>query len=287
MNFVLLGRSVWRRMPCTTSGDVLQYSGTLPGVLSSSDPRPVELVNADGRADFVLVCEHAGTAVPRRLENLGLPAAETLGHIACDIGAEGVARRLADQLDAPLFLQRYSRLVIDCNRPFSAPDCIPEVSDGTVVPGNLRLAEYRRRQRYAEIHEPFHREVALFLDRRATAGSPAVLVAVHSFTPRLAGGPRRPWQLGVLSNRDRSFAGRFLDSFQEQNPATICAHNEPYVVNDQGDYTIPVHGEARGLPHLLLEIRNDLIGVPDEQRRWASLIADGLVDAKEKMHVND
>ncbi|MHC6157675.1 N-formylglutamate amidohydrolase [Bradyrhizobium elkanii] len=264
----------------------MRYSGTLPGVLSPSDPPPVELINSDGHADFVLVCEHAGIAVPRRLESLGLPAGESLGHIAYDIGAEGVARRLADQLNAPLFLQRYSRLVIDCNRPFSAPDCIPEVSDGTVVPGNLHLAEYRRRQRYAEIHEPFHRAVALLLDRRATAGSPAVLVAVHSFTPRLAGGPRRPWQLGVLSNRDGSFAERFLGSFQERNPTTICAHNKPYVVDDKGDYTIPVHGEARGLPHLLLEIRNDLIGDPEGQHRWASLIADGLIDAREKKHVN-
>ncbi len=266
---------------------MLLYAETLPSVLSPSDPRPVELVNANGRADFVLVCEHAGVAVPGRLKNLGLPAAETLGHIAYDIGAEGVARCLADRLDAPLFLQRYSRLVIDCNRPFNAPDCVPEVSDGTVVPGNLQLAEYHRRQRYAEIHEPFHREVALFLDRRATAGSPAVLVAVHSFTPRLAGGPERPWQLGVLSNRDRSFAERFLGSFQERNPTTICAHNEPYVVDDEGDYTIPVHGEARGLLHLLLEIRNDLIGDPEGQHRWASLIADGLIDAREKKHVND
>ncbi|WFU31502.1 N-formylglutamate amidohydrolase [Bradyrhizobium brasilense] len=265
----------------------MQYSETLPNLLSPSDPRPVELVNAGGRADFVLVCEHAGAAVPRRLDNLCLPPGESLGHIACDIGAEAVARRLADQLDAPLFLQRYSRLVVDCNRPFGAPDCIPEVSDGTVVPGNLRLAEYQRRQRYAEIHEPFHREVALLLDRRATAGSPAILVAVHSFTPRLAGGPRRPWEIGVLSNRDASFAERFLGSFQQRNPATICAHNQPYVVDDEGDYTIPVHGEARGLPHLLLEIRNDLICDPEGQRRWASLIADGLIDAREKQHVND
>ncbi|MGY4319118.1 N-formylglutamate amidohydrolase [Bradyrhizobium sp. JR3.5] len=267
-------------------GDVLQHSETFASVLSPSDPRPVEVVNAGGRADFVLVCEHAGAAIPQRFGNLGLPAAEMLRHIAYDIGAEAVARRLADRLDAPLFLQRYSRLVVDCNRPFSAPGCIPEVSDGRVVPGNLHLTEYQRRQRYGAIHEPFHREVAVFLDRRATAGSPAVLVAVHSFTPRLAGGPGRPWQLGVLSNRDRSFAERFLGSFQECNPTTICARNEPYVVDDEGDYTIPVHGEARGLPHLLLEIRNDLISDPEGQHRWATLIANGLIDAREKKHVN-
>lgn len=227
----------------------------------------------------MLVCEHAGTAIPKRLDRLGLPAAELQRHIAYDIGAEGVARQLAEALDAPLFLQRYSRLVIDCNRPFDAADCIPEVSDQTVVPANLRLAERERRQRYIEIHQPFHRELAEFLDRRAATGRPTTLVAVHSFTPRLMNGPERPWNIGVLSNRDRSFAERFLSSFQAGNPTLTSAHNQPYVVDDRSDYTIPVHGEARGLPHLLLEIRNDLIGEAEGQSKWASLIGEALIAA--------
>ncbi|OHV77358.1 N-formylglutamate amidohydrolase [Mesorhizobium sp. ORS 3428] len=240
---------------------------------------PVETVNVGGRSGFVLVCEHAGTAIPQRLNGLGLPAAEMRRHIAYDIGAEGVARQLAETLDVPLILQRYSRLVVDCNRPYDAPDCIPERSDGTIVPGNLRLADRERRQRYVEIHQPFHRELAVFLDGRAAAGLPTTLVAVHSFTPRLMNGPERPWKLGVLSNRDRSFAERFLSSFQARNPSITSAHNQPYVVDDRSDYTIPVHGEARGLPHLLLEIRNDLIGEIEGQSAWASLIAEALVAA--------
>ncbi|UCI31714.1 N-formylglutamate amidohydrolase [Mesorhizobium sp. B4-1-4] len=257
-------------------GDVLE---TLTNVLSPTDPTPVETVNADGRSSIVLVCEHAGTAVPKRLDGLGLPAAEMHRHIAYDIGAEGVARHLARILDAPLFLQRYSRLVIDCNRPFDAPDCIAEVSDQTVVPANLQLAERERRQRYLEIHQPFHHELAEFLDRRGDARAPTTLVAVHSFTPRLMNGPERPWKIGVLSNRDRSFAERFLSCFQARNPTVTSAHNQPYMVDDKSDYTIPVHGEARGLPHLLLEIRNDLIGETDGQSAWASLIGEALVAA--------
>lgn len=267
--------------------DAVKHSRTSACVLSPLDPPPVEVVNADGRADFVLVCEHAGTIVPKRLADLGLAAADMLRHIAYDIGAEGVARALAAQLEAPLFVQPFSRLVVDCNRPFDAPDCIPEVSDGTTVPGNQRLSERDRRQRYAEIHEPFHREVALLLDRRAAEGSPTTLVAVHSFTPRLAGGPERPWQLGVLSNRDASFAKRFLAAFQGRNPAAMLAHNEPYLVDDMSDFTIPVHGEARGLPHLLLEIRNDLIGDAEGQHAWAALIAETLIDTKAREPVND
>lgn len=255
-------------------------------MLSPSDPRPTEIVNTGGRAEFVLICEHAGTAIPQRLKDLGLPPAEMLRHIAYDIGAEGVARRLVDELDAPLFLQRYSRLVVDCNRPFDAPDCIPEVSDGTIVQGNLSLSESDRRQRYADIHQPFHRQVELLLDRRAAAGSPTTLIAVHSFTPRLNEGPERPWQLGVLSNRDRSFAKKFLAVFETRNPAIIAAHNQPYMVDDKSDYTIPVHGEGRGLPHLLLEIRNDLIGDVEGQRMWAALIAEALIETLAKEPVN-
>lgn len=256
------------------------------GLLTTLDPPPVQVVNADGRADFVLICEHAGAAIPKHLADLGLPATEMLRHIAHDVGAEGVARVLAAQLDAPLLLQPYSRLVVDCNRPFSATDCIPEVSDGTIVPGNLRLSERDRRARYAEIHEPFHREVTLLLDRRAAGGSPTILVAVHSFTRRLVGGPERPWQLGVLSNRDAKFAKLFLAGFQSEHPTIASAHNEPYLVDDISDYTIPVHGEARGLPHLLLEIRNDLIGDAEGQRRWAALIAEALTDTKAKESMN-
>ncbi|RUV27055.1 MULTISPECIES: N-formylglutamate amidohydrolase [unclassified Mesorhizobium] len=252
---------------------------TFTNVLSPSDPIPVETVNIGGHSGFVLVCEHAGTAIPQRLDGLGLPAAEMQRHIAYDIGAEGVARQLAEVLDAPLFLQRYSRLVVDCNRPFDAPDCIPEVSDETLIPGNLRLAAQERRLRYVEIHQPFHFEVGKFLDRRAADGVPTTLVAVHSFTPRLMNGPERPWKIGVLSNRGRRFAEHFLSVFQARNPTITSAHNQPYVVDDKSDYTIPVHGEARGLPHLLLEIRNDLIGEIEGQRAWASLIAEALVAA--------
>ncbi|MGY3387484.1 putative N-formylglutamate amidohydrolase [Bradyrhizobium sp. USDA 3311] len=234
-----------------------------------------------------MICEHAGTIIPRRLGDLGLAAAEMHRHIAHDIGAEGVARQLADLIDAPLFLQRYSRLVIDCNRPFDVSDCIPEMSDSTTVLGNLRLSEQERRQRYVEIHEPFHRQVALLLDRRAAERFLTILVAVHSFTPRLRGGPDRPWQLGVLSNRDRSFAERFLTVFQGRNPTILSAHNEPYRVDDKGDYTVPIHGEQRGLQHLLLEIRNDLISDSEGQRVWAKLIADTLIEALAKGAGND
>ncbi|MDW6026135.1 N-formylglutamate amidohydrolase [Mesorhizobium sp. BAC0120] len=259
---------------------MLQPSETPTTLLSERDPQPVETVNADGSSPFVLSCEHAGRVIPERLGDLGVGQADMDRHIAWDVGADGLSRRLSALLDAPLVLQRYSRLVVDCNRPIEAPDCFPEQSDSTPVPGNIRLTELERRRRFDEIHQPFHRELAQLLDRRVALQSPTILVAVHSFTPRLVGGPDRPWHLGALSNRDGSFTERFLAAFRARNRDVPSAHNEPYVVDDRTDYTIPVHGEARGIPHLLLEIRNDLIAAAEGQDIWAARLADALVAAK-------
>jgi predicted N-formylglutamate amidohydrolase len=248
-------------------------------VLSPQDPDPVEIVNPEGNSWFFLTCEHAGRTVPARLGGLGVPAADMDRHIAYDVGAEALSRRLSTLLDAPLVLQRYSRLVVDCNRPFEAADCIPEVSDRTAVPSNAGLAIEARRQRFEEIHQPFHDKVTELLDSRTAAKKPTILVSVHSFTPQLTGGTLRPWFVGALSNRDASFAKAFLDALRSAHPDVPCAHNEPYLVDDLSDYTIPVHGEARGLRHILLEIRNDLISHRDGQQRWASLVADVLTAA--------
>ncbi|MBA3448003.1 MAG: N-formylglutamate amidohydrolase [Pseudaminobacter sp.] len=244
-------------------------------ILSEDDPEPVETVNPGGASRFLLTCEHAGRAVPSRLRGLGLDAPSMDLHIAYDIGAEGLSRALSSLLDAPLIMQRYSRLVVDSNRPFEAADCMPGISDGTPVPANQLLSDEERSRRFAEIHAPFHQAVAAFLDRRETHAKPTILISVHSFTRRLFGRDRE-WLLGALSNRDRTFADLFLKTFTAANPGIIAAHNEPYVVDDMSDYTIPVHGEARGISHVLLEIRNDQIATPDGQARWARLLSDAL-----------
>lgn len=263
----------------------MQSEDALTRLLTSSDPHPVELVNGEGPSAVVLSCEHAGRAIPTALGDLGVSLADMERHIAWDVGAEQVSRHLSALLDAPLVLQRYSRLVVDCNRPFDAPDCFPEVSDGTPVPSNEGLSSSERRRRFEEIHQPFHAALAGMIERRA--GKATILVAVHSFTPRLAAGALRPWHLGVLFNRDRRLADRFLAAFREQNPDIPAAANQPYIVDDMSDYTIPVHGEARGIPHLLLEIRNDLIADRSGQARWATLVAEALAAAiKEEGHAS-
>lgn len=254
-------------------------------MLRRNDPAPVTLVNGDGLSNVVLCCEHAGRAIPAGLGDLGLPMTERDRHIGWDIGAEGVARVLSGILDAPLVLQRYSRLVVDCNRPFAAPDAIPEVSDGTPVPGNANLDEVERRARFDAIHAPFHEALGGLLDRRMAQGRQSVLVAIHSFVPQLTGGAPRPWHLGALSNRDGRLALAFLDAFRVGNPDLVAAHNQPYEVDDLGDYTIPVHGERRGLPHVLIEIRHDGIAEASGQARWAGLIARALTEAMTRMEL--
>ena len=251
-------------------------------ILSKDDPAPVEVVNRTGSSNFVLTCEHAGRALAESLGDLGVSADDMDRHIAWDIGAEGLARALAALLDAPLVLQRYSRLIVDCNRPFEAPDCFPEVSDGTVIPANRSLSNVDRLRRFAEIHEPLHRSIGALLDERARSGRQTKLVSVHSFTPVLAG-VHRPWLLGALANRDASFARAFLEAFAFRNADVSVALNEPYTVDDMSDYTIPVHGERRGLAHVLLEVRNDQISDSAGQAIWAQRLADALNDASDRL----
>jgi predicted N-formylglutamate amidohydrolase len=243
----------------------------LDRLLGDADPPAMEVVNGDLPSPFVLVCEHAGNAVPTALRNLGIAAEHMESHIAVDIGAGALARRVAELLGAPLVLQRYSRLVVDCNRPAAAADCIPEVSDGVVVHGNRGLGAAARERRMAEIHAPFHTAIARLLDRR---GGNGILASVHSFTPQLGGGRRRPWHVGVCFRRG-AFGEAFLRAVRAADPNLNVGRNEPYPVSDLGDYTIPAHAEGRGIRHVLIEVRNDLLDA-GRKERWARLIAAAL-----------
>ncbi len=222
-------------------------------LLSDTDPDPVDV--SQGGGDWLLTVEHAGRAVPAALGDLDLPPGEIDRHIGWDPGALDLARKLAEQLDASVIAQRYSRLVIDCNRPRGAPDLVPETSDGVVVPRNRTNAEDRQR-RWDEIHMPFHAAVA----RTLNAGTRR-LIAVHTYDPkRRSDAAVRPWPVGLLSRRPNALLDaltRHLSGLERFGPLGI---NEPYEIEDTSDYTIPVHAEPRELPHVLIEVRNDLLG---------------------------
>jgi predicted N-formylglutamate amidohydrolase len=240
-------------------------------VLDPDEPDPVTFDNEAGRSVFFLTCDHAGRAIPRRLDKLGLPDHETRRHIAWDIGIGGVGRHLSQLLDAAVILQTYSRLVIDCNRDPKVPSSIPEISETTEIPGNRGLTEAARTARVNAIFGPYHDTIAAALDRRAAADRTSVLVALHSFTPVFKS-VARPWHAAVLYNRDARLALPLFELLSAED-GLVVGDNEPYRVTDLTDYTVPVHGEGRGLPYVEIEIRQDQISEPAGQVAWAERLA--------------
>ncbi len=245
-------------------------------LLTPADPAPVEHVNGGSDAPVLLLCEHAGNKVPARLGNLGVSDEILTSHRGFDIGAESVARALAGLLNAPLILQRYSRLVIDANRPPSSDQSILEISDGEVIPGNQDLMDASRQARLSEIFEPMDSAINSGFashERRAA-------FSIHSYTPRL-GDENRPWHAGFLSRASLPTAERLMASVARQAPDLNLALNQPYQIEDGTDWFIPRHAEPRALPHCLIEIRNDQIQARDQADRWASMLAEAIKDLPE------
>jgi len=240
-------------------------------LLGKEDVPPVLEQNAAGASPFLLTCDHYGRAIPRGLGDLGLTESELARHIAWDIGIAGVADALSKHLGAHLIAQRYSRLVIDCNRPLTAPGSIPRISESTIIPGNEGLTRDAAAARRQQVFDPYHRRIGEAIDRRLRAGIPTVLVALHSFTAVYAG-IARPWHVGTLYQRDSRLPPLLLKGLRAQGDLVV-GDNEPYAVSDETDYTIPVHGEARGLMNTGLEIRQDLIGDEAGERQWADRLA--------------
>jgi predicted N-formylglutamate amidohydrolase len=260
-------------------------SGAHPGasaadycLLAADEPPPFIEIGLQGRSNFVIVVDHASRRIPRRLNDLGLPESELQRHIAWDIGALCVARQVAAALDAPLVAQNYSRLVIDCNRDPEVPTSIPRLSESTDIPGNAELSDADIAVRRVEIFEPYHRRIRALLDARAAAGRFTILVAQHTMT-NIYHGVQREMHAAVLYNRDRRFAGLVLDNLRRDASLTI-GDNQPYFVSDATDYTIPRHGEARGLPHVEIEIRQDLVSDAAGQAEWARRITGALQEAE-------
>lgn len=248
-------------------------------VLGPNDPAPVVLHNIPAPSPFLIIGDHAGAAIPAALGTLGLSDADLGRHIACDIGVSGLGEALSRRLEASFIHQRYSRLVIDCNRDPAAPDAIPLVADGTLVPGNADLTPEAGNDRVAAIHAPYHDAIAAELQRRAGRGQPTILVALHSFTPVLAAWPtRRPWHAGVLhGGGDPAFALAVLDQLHRE-PGLTIGDNEPYRLDDT-DHSIPRHAFADGLAYVELEIRQDLLADAAGQNHWSEIVAAALLAA--------
>jgi predicted N-formylglutamate amidohydrolase len=245
----------------------MQDSGTtLPSLLGAGDPAPVERINPDGRVDLLLLCDHASAAVPAALGLLGLAPAALERHIGWDIGAAAVTRRLAELLGAPAVLSGFSRLVIDCNRLLDDPTSIPPMSDGQAVPGNQDLSPAAREQRAASCFWPYQRAIEAQLSRALGLGAAPVILSIHSFTPRFQGFDR-PWQAGVLWDRDPRIPLPLIAGLSAEG--LTVGDNEPYSARSPEGFTLHHHAAPRGLPHVLIELRQDEIDTDAGVHRFA------------------
>jgi predicted N-formylglutamate amidohydrolase len=222
----------------------------------------------------LLICDHASPAIPRALDGLGLAPAAVLEHIGWDIGAAAVTRLLAPALDAPAILSSYSRLVIDCNRDPGDASSIPSVSDGVAVPGNRDLSMAAREARLAACFTPYHNAIAARLDTFLASGHAPVLLSIHSFTPVMKG-VARPWHIGILWDKDPRIPVPLLAALQEDR-SIVVGDNEPYSAREPAGYTVRHHAVKRGLPHVAVELRQDLIATADGAAAWAARLAAAL-----------
>ena len=247
-------------------------------ILAADEPPPVAVHNPGGSSPFLLVGDHAGNRIPRSLGTMGLSEADRVRHIAWDIGVARLGEMLADRLDATFIHQRYSRLVIDCNRKPGAPDSIPPVSDGSRIAPNEGLETSLAANRAAAIQAPYQAAIADAIDRRLAGELPAILIAVHSFTP-VMNGVARPWQVGILHDAgDSRFARAMIAAFAEDETLTV-GDNEPYSM-DIIDYTIPLHAYPRQLPYAEIEIRQDLLAHEAGIAEWCGRVERALIAAE-------
>lgn len=235
---------------------------------------PFTVVKPGGAAPAVIICDHASRYIPAGYDNLGLPASELVRHIAWDIGAGEVARRLANLLDAPAVLCGTSRLVIDCNRPFAAASSIPPSSDGVLIPGNAAIGAAERERRIDRYFRPYHEEISRQIQVRLKRDQTPILISIHSFTP-VMDGIQRPWHVGLLWDREQQPAASLIRELR-RDPDLVVGENQPYEGANPRGYALDAHAADNGLPFAIFEIRQDLIHTEQGADRWAHILATAL-----------
>jgi predicted N-formylglutamate amidohydrolase len=242
-------------------------------LIGPGEPPPFRVLNPHGRARVLVVCDHASNRIPAALDNLGLDELALGRHIACDIGAGDVAEQLAVRLDAPAVLAGYSRLVVDCNRGLNDPTSILAISDGEFIPGNQGLSEEEKTERARQFFHPYHDAIRRRLESFERRGIVPAFIAVHSFTP-IFKQVRRPWQIGILWDNDPRIPVPLIEGLRAVG--IVVGDNEPYSGKAPADHTVDHHGEAGGLPHVSIEIRQDLVDHPEGVSRWVGILGEVL-----------
>ena len=247
---------------------------------------PVEHVspasNRMAMAGLILLCDHARNAVPPEIGDLGLAPGDMGRHIAWDVGARGVTLGLAARLGAGAVLSTFTRLVIDPNRGEDDPTLVMRLYDGSIIPANRHIGAAEIERRRTVYYRPYHAAIREAIEAIVAAGETPVLVSIHSFTPRFRGRPPRPWHVGLLWDRDDRLVRPLLARLRTED-GLVVGDNEPYSGQLHGD-CMWTHGTGRGLPHVLIEIRNDLIASLDGQAGWAARLAPMIRDAVTEMN---
>jgi len=252
-------------------------------LINNTDPAVVTVDNLTGSAPVLVTCDHASNLVPKQLSNLGLDDQELKRHIAYDIGALDLSKALAEKLDAPLIFSGYSRLVVDLNRHLDDPSCIPIVSEGTEIPGNHPLNQQQRQCRIDELFWPYHNQFEQTLDGFQDNGVHPVILAIHTFTP-VYYGVKRPWHTGVMWDTDGRMAVPFMNNLKQRGDLEV-GDNQPYTALDPLGYAFDVHARKRGLPHLFIEVRQDLVSDEVGVMRWATIIHQALEPLLDDKHL--
>lgn len=246
-------------------------------LLQPGEPAPFRIENANGSAPVLIVCDHASNRVPLALNNVGLSKADLQKHIAWDPGTEHIGQYMSEKLDATAFFATYSRIVVDVNRGERSPECMREVSDHIVVPGNQNLTAAQKRQRLDEIFFPYHRALTAQIKSYRKKGIVPLIVSLHSFTPEMDGF-KRPWEIGVLWNKEEALARRVIENLRAQNPGMTVGENEPYTLKQANlsKNTIKTHAEDTGLPYIIVEFRQDLVGSKRDALKWGRIFLEAI-----------
>ncbi|WP_207459910.1 N-formylglutamate amidohydrolase [Azospirillum sp. SYSU D00513] len=245
-----------------------------PPLLGPDDPPPFTVLKPDSDSPVLLLCDHASRAVPKALGDLGLTEAEMCRHIAYDIGVADLTRRLSDRFGATAVLSGYSRLIVDPNRSLDDPTAIPVVSDDTVIPANRSLDAAEVRRRVDAIFRPYHEAVAAQIAAKRARGLVPAVVSIHSFTPVMRG-VARPWHVGILWDRDPRIPVPLMERLRADGRWCV-GDNEPYTGRTTTGGTIETHATPAGLPNVLIEVRQDLVAVPEGVALWAEVLGDAL-----------
>ena len=247
-------------------------------LLSKKDRLPFQLLAGKPGQSWILLGDHAGSFFPGRTKQLGLSLADRERHITYDLGIKALLERLFILTGATILMGNYSRLVIDLNRPLSYADSVTLQSDGIPIPGNQDANDQDLWQRQEEIFWPYHRAIEATLKNLLGHGLKPKIMSLHSFCCQLQGFEKRPWHAGVLWNKDDRLAGK-LYNFLKQKTKWQIGNNQPYSGQDPCSFTLPFHAEPLDLPHVLLEIRQDMLESTAQVEDWALLLADFINEA--------